>query len=82
MIVIGGESNNVDLEDVWALDLDNPKWTQFTITNRNAFYPKRFHSASSLTNNKVVTFGGCHQDYQHLNDVNVFDFTPFVESGG
>jgi len=28
-----------------------------------------------------VTFGGCHSEYVHLNDVNIFDLSNFVERG-
>ena len=31
---------------------------------------------------RVVSFGGCHSEYVHLNDVNVFDFKAFIESDG
>ena len=43
---------------------------------------KRFHTISSLSKNRVVSFGGCHSEYVHLNDVNVFDLQAFVSSRG
>jgi hypothetical protein len=30
--------------------------------------------------NRVVTFGGCHSEYMHLNDVNIFDLTNFIDN--
>jgi hypothetical protein len=27
----------------------------------------------------VITFGGCHSEYVHLNDLNIFDMTEFVK---
>ena len=35
-----------------------------------------------MTDNRVVTFGGCHSEYVHLNDVNVFYLNDFVKSNG
>lgn len=29
-----------------------------------------------------MSFGGCHSEYVHLNDVNTFDLTNFVDSDG
>ena len=29
-----------------------------------------------------MTFGGCHSEYVHLNDVNVFQLDNFVRSNG
>ena len=28
----------------------------------------------------VVTFGGCHSEYHHINDLNLFDLTAFLEN--
>jgi hypothetical protein len=33
MIVIGGESNNTDMQDLWVLDLKEGRWYQLKITN-------------------------------------------------
>mmetsp|Transcript_27060 Transcript_27060/g.36164 ORF Transcript_27060/g.36164 Transcript_27060/m.36164 type:complete len:155 (+) Transcript_27060:539-1003(+) len=46
------------------------------------FISKRFHTISKLSKNRVVSFGGCHSEYVHLNDVNIFDLDAFVKSGG
>jgi len=40
---------------------------------------KRFHSASTLNETQVVTFGGCHSDYIFLNEMNVFEMKDFLE---
>lgn len=35
-----------------------------------------------MSNHRIVTFGGCHSEYEHLNDFDMFDLSKFVESGG
>ena len=82
MVVIGGESANTDLDDVWALDLESSRWFLLSNNQKHLFQAKRFHSASVVSQNRIVTFGGCHSEYVHLNDVNVFDFNSFVQSNG
>ena len=81
MIVSGGEYNNTDLNDMWALDLEISKWFKLELFE-NSFASKRFHTVSSLSKNRLVSFGGCHSEYTHLNDVNIFDLTRFIESEG
>lgn len=49
--------------------------------NHENFHAKRFHTASAISLNRVVTFGGCHSEYVHLNEVNIFDLTSFIENG-
>ena len=29
---------------------------------------------------KVVTFGGCHSEYHHLNDLNIFELAAFIQA--
>jgi len=29
-----------------------------------------------------VTFGGCHSEYEHLNDLDMFNLSAFVNSNG
>ena len=82
MVVSGGEANNTDMTDMWALDIELCKWHQFEISDVSCFQAKRFHSLSAMSDNRVVTFGGCHSEYVHLNDVNVFYLNDFVKSGG
>lgn len=82
MIVAGGESNNTDMQDLWALDLEAGRWTKLEISNQESFRSKRFLTVSAVSNNRIVTFGGCHSEYEHLNDLDMFDLTLFVESGG
>ena len=81
MVVSGGEANNTDLNDMWALDLENARWFKLDITGAQ-FMSKRFHTVSTLSENRVVAFGGCHSEYIHLNDVNVFYLDDFVKSAG
>ena len=82
MVVSGGEANNTDMTDMWALDIEEGRWCQFEIPDINCFQAKRFHSISALSESRVVTFGGCHSEYVHLNDVNVFFLNDFVKSNG
>ena len=35
-----------------------------------------------MSKNRLVSFGGCHSEYVHLNDVNVFDLDAFIKSDG
>lgn len=81
MIVSGGEANNTDLNDMWALDLENSQWFKLELLE-GTFTSKRFHTVSSVSKNRVVSFGGCHSEYVHLNDVNIFDLSRFIESDG
>ena len=50
------------------------------ILNSECFKAKRFHTVSAISRNRVISFGGCHSEYVHLNDLNIFDLTDFVES--
>jgi len=77
MVVIGGESNSADLNDCWALDLESFLWIKPEIRGQNHFTPKRFHSANTIMKTKVITFGGCHSEYVHLNELVIFDLTNF-----
>lgn len=79
MVVVGGESNSSDLGDLWVLDLESKCWKQPEIDGKNTFSAKRFHTASTIQKTKVVTFGGCHSEYVHLNDLNIFDLKQFLE---
>lgn len=81
MVVSAGEANNTDLNDMWALDLEKSCWFKLELMN-SQFMSKRFHTVSTLSKNRVVSFGGCHSEYIHLNDVNVFELDNFVKSGG
>ena len=82
MVVSGGEANNTDMTDMWALDIEECRWHQLEISDVSCFQAKRFHSLSAMSENRVVTFGGCHSEYVHLNDVNVFYLNDFVKSDG
>ena len=85
MIVSAGEANNTDLNDMWALDLELAYWFKLDIISRgaeNQFISKRFHTISTLSQNRVVSFGGCHSEYVHLNEVNVFYLDCFIQSNG
>ena len=80
MIIVGGESSSSDLNDLWALDLELKKWFKPSIEGHDNFIAKRFHTANTIQKNKVITFGGCHSEYIHLNDLNIFDMTNFLDS--
>lgn len=81
MIVIGGEGE-VDLNDLWALDLEEKVWTKLRFEG-DKFTARRFHTAVTQ-DNKVYVFGGCHDEYSYdfLNEVVELDFTSFVEGWG
>ena len=80
MIVLGGEAYNADMNDLWALDLEASKWLKLSINNADCFKAKRFHTVSALSRNKIISFGGCHSEYDHLNDINIFDMSRFLEN--
>jgi hypothetical protein len=64
MVVCGGEASVLaDLQDIWALNLETQKWTALEYNNPQAFHAKRFHTATAVSRNRVVTFGGCHSEY-------------------
>lgn len=42
--------------------------------------PKRFHTANTIQETKVITFGGCHSEYIHLNELNIFEMESFLEN--
>lgn len=78
MVILGGESQNSDLGDLWLLDLEINEWIKPHVEGGQSFTPKRFHTANTIKSSKVITFGGCHSEYVHLNDLNVFDFSSFL----
>lgn len=80
MVVIGGESNNTDMQDLWVLDIEAGRWYQLSISNQESFKSKRFLSVSAISGNRIVTFGGCHSEYEHMNDCEIFDLTTFIQS--
>lgn len=80
MVVVGGESNSSDLNDLWTLDLELKKWIRPEVQGIHNFMPKRFHTANTIQQTKVITFGGCHSEYIHLNELNIFDMSSFLES--
>ena len=57
-------------------------WTQLEVLNQTPFHAKRFHSSCTVSQNRVITFGGCHSEYVHLNELNVFYMDDFVKSNG
>lgn len=77
MIVIGGEADS-DLNDLWMLSFEDFTWYRPEVKGHK-FQPKRFHSASVISENRVMTFGGCHSEYFHLNDLHMFDFASFLK---
>ena len=38
-------------------------------------------TVSAISSNRIVTFGGCHSEYEHVNDLDMFNLTSFIESG-
>ena len=82
MFICGGEANSSDLQDFWVFDLELCAWTQLEVLSQTPFHAKRFHSCCSVSQNRVITFGGCHSEYVHLNDLNIFYLDDFVKSNG
>jgi len=80
MVVIGGEANNTDMSDFWALDMEKGRWYHLELSDKENFKAKRFLSATAISGNRLVTFGGCHSEYVHMNDVHIFDLSEFVAS--
>ena len=75
MVVLGGEANS-DLKDFW----DTLKWFKPNIEGFNTYTAKRFHTASTISETKVVTFGGCHSEYIHMNEMHIFEMNEFLSS--
>ena len=78
MIVVGGEANS-DLKDFWALDLEERIWLKPDLLFHDFYTPKRFHTISTINSTQVITFGGCHSEYVHLNEMHLFDLKEFIE---
>lgn len=74
MIIIGGEATS-DLKDFWALDLDTMQWYNTDVSGFDNYTAKRFHTASAISATKMITFGGCHSEYVHMNEMHIFDLT-------
>jgi hypothetical protein len=79
MIVIGGEANS-DLKDFWALDLDEMVWIKPEINFQDHYSAKRFHTACPINDSQVITFGGCHSEYVHMNEMHIFDLEEFLQA--
>lgn len=79
MITIGGEANS-DLKDFWALNLEERVWYKPEVNFLEYFTPKRFHTISTISDTKVIIFGGCHSEYVHLNEMHIFDLAQFIQN--
>lgn len=79
MIIVGGEANS-DLRDIWALDLDTLIWYNPDVSGFDNYTPKRFHTVCTITDTKIITFGGCHSEYVHMNELHVFELSKFFEN--
>lgn len=77
MVTIGGEANS-DLKDLWAFDLDLAMWYNPDIDFKDYYTPKRFHTISTINESQIVSFGGCHSEYVHLNEMHLFDLSLFL----
>lgn len=72
MVTIGGEANS-DLKDLWAFDLEGKVWFKPEIDFTDYYTPKRFHTINTISETQIVSFGGCHSEYVHLNEMHIFD---------
>ena len=79
MVVIGGEGNS-DLKDFWALDLEEMMWFKPEINFVDHYSAKRFHSVCQINQTQVITFGGCHSEYVHMNEMHIFDLAQFLQT--
>jgi hypothetical protein len=77
MVTIGGEANS-DLKDFWAFDLENFYWSKPEIEFRDYYTPKRFHTINTISETQIISFGGCHSEYVHLNEMHIFDLSKFL----
>ena len=82
MIVSAGEVNGQDSQDLWALNLETGFWYKVAIDSPSRFERKRFHTISAFSNNRIVSFGGCHDNYLHLNEVVIFYMDNFIKNQG
>ena len=78
MVIVGGEANS-DLRDVWCLDLDTYTWYKPEVQGIDTYTPKRFHTVTTVSDSKIITFGGCHSEYVHMNELHIFDMSSFFE---
>ena len=74
MVTIGGEATS-DLKDFWAFDIDSKLWYNVEVDFRQYFTGKRFHTINAISNTQIVSFGGCHSEYVHMNEMHIFDMT-------
>lgn len=77
MVTVGGEANT-DLRDLWALDLQERVWHKPELHFNEYFTPKRFHTINAISETKVISFGGCHSEYVHMNEMHIFDLSKFL----
>lgn len=77
MITIGGEATS-DLKDLWALDLEEKIWYKPEIAFLDYFTPKRFHTINAINETQIISFGGCHSEYVHMNEMHSFDLASFI----
>ena len=78
IVTCGGEAQG-DLNDFWTFDVETKRWHKPDVFGIESFCAKRFHTMTTISNTKVITFGGCHSDYVFLNDINLFDLTGYCE---
>ncbi|CDW71485.1 kelch repeat [Stylonychia lemnae] len=79
MIIVGGEATT-DLKDLWALDLERKIWYNPQINFLDLYAAKRFHTVTTINDHQVITFGGCHNEYVHLNEMHSFDLSDFLKN--
>ena len=53
-------------------------WYKPEIDFKDFYTAKRFHTINSINDSQVVSFGGCHSEYVHLNEMHVFDMSSFI----
>jgi hypothetical protein len=77
-VVFGGEAiSNVDLEDIWAFDLEAEKWIRLLPGGKNPS-PRRF-TGSALVGSDFYLIGGCHDNYEQIGEMHRLSLLPLKE---
>ena len=70
----GKRRNGELLNDVWAFDVDDYKWTKLKLTGDNV--SPRFGSVATMMGNYIVIFGGeGEQEGEYFSDLHTIDVT-------
>ena len=68
------------MKDFWAFDLETSNWYAPEIEFQDFYTPKRFHTLNAINDKPLISFGGCHSEYAHLNEMHIFELSDFLEA--